>query len=164
MSATDDREAVLATFVKDLLAAEDRRRESLEARGSAVITVCGTLVTLLLGLAALVTEREGFLLRGTSAALVTASVVVFAVAAVLAIVTYAPQPIRITDPHELAKSLPTVWSKGPEFAEKKTTATRLSQLAETQRTNDVKARVLLGAVAVQVIGVALLAAAVVSIL
>src|SRR5689334_21212423 len=40
-------EGAFPDFVKDLLAVEDKRRDSLEARGSSMITVSASLVTLL---------------------------------------------------------------------------------------------------------------------
>ena len=163
---TDDStgQSVYPEFVKDLLASEDKRRESLESRGMSVITVSGTLVTLLLGLAALVTKRQDFVLPGTARNLVMAAVVVFVLAALLAMATYAPQSARITDPADLARALPKVWDRGVEFARQKTTMTRLEELAAMQRANDLKARALLSAVIVQVVAVLLLAASVIVIL
>ena len=127
-------QTVYPDFVKELLAAEDKRRESLESRGMAVITVSGTLVTLLLGLAALVTSRQGFVLQGSARAFLVAAVVAFVVAAVFAISTYIPQPARITDPADLAKTLPGLWNKGEDFAQQKTTATRIEPTARTDTT------------------------------
>jgi hypothetical protein len=81
---------VFSDFARDLLAAEEARREAMTARGMSVITISGTLVTLLVGLAALVTKGGSFRLTGGARDLVTASVVAFALSAVLAIMAYAP--------------------------------------------------------------------------
>jgi hypothetical protein len=156
--------AVFAEFVTELLAAEDKRRESLEARGGSVITVSGTLVTLLLALAALVTKEKAFSLPHAARDRLSFAVLAFVVAALFAIATYAPQPTRITDPAELAGLLPTLWNRGTDFALKKTTATRLEQLRTAQTANDRKARALLAAVTAQVVAVILLAWAVLEIL
>jgi hypothetical protein len=157
-------EAVFPEFVKDLLAVEDKRRETLEARGASVITVSGTLVTLLVALGAFVTNRQGFVLSDTTRAPLSVAVIAFVVAALLGIVTYIPQPVRVTDPNALAELLPEYWPKGKEFALKKITATRLDQLASLQKSNDWKAGALLAAVAGQVVAVGALAWTVLAIL
>jgi hypothetical protein len=60
--------------------------------------------------------------------------------------------------------LPTIWDRGGDFALKKTTATRLEQLATTKAANDRKALALLGAVIAQVAALLLVAWAVLEIL
>lgn len=151
---------VFAELVQELLAAEEKRRDSLEARGGAVITVSGALVTLLLALTALVTREKTFTLPEAARVRLSFAVVAFVVAALLAIATYIPQPARITDPAQLSELLPTMWDRGSDFALKKVTATRLEQLATMQSANDRKARALLGAISAQVVAVLLLAWAV----
>ena len=148
--------AAIADFIAELVRAEDERRESLDARGSTVISVSGTLVTLLLGLAALVTKAQTFVLPDPARQRLTFAVIAFVVAVLLAIATYVPQPARITDPAALARLLPDLWERTDDFAAKKVTATRLEQLASLQAANDRKALVLLAAVSAQVVAVALL--------
>ena len=166
MTAPDspDGPAVFAALVTELVTAEDDRRESLEKRGNSVITVSGTLVTLLLGLGAVVAGKGQFKVPEAARQPLSFAVLAFVVAALLAIATYAPQPARITDPGELSRLLPTYWDQGADFALKKTTATRLQQLKSAQAANDFKARLLLGAVAAQVTAVIFLAWAVLTIL
>ncbi|HEY7077248.1 MAG TPA: hypothetical protein VH418_17855 [Solirubrobacteraceae bacterium] len=156
--------ALFASLVSELLAAEEKRRESLEARGGSVITVSGTLVTLLLGLAALVTKETTFHVPPAARDRLSVAVFAFVAAALLAIATYVPQPARIVDPAGLARLLPTIWDRGGDFALKKTTATRLEQLATTKAANDRKALALLGAVIAQVAALLLVAWAVLEIL
>jgi hypothetical protein len=151
-------------FVKELQDAEDKRRESLDARGAQVITVSGTLVTLLLALGALVTKRQDFVLDGVAGDLIKIAVIAFGLAALLAIATYMPQPTRITDAAQLQRDLPELWQRSPDYARKRTTVTRTEQLAEAQRANDTKARLLLGAIFFQTVAVGLVAAAVVDLL
>jgi hypothetical protein len=160
MGEPDDGGVVFADAVRDLLNVEEQRRQSLEARGVSVITVSGTLVTLLLGLAALVTKRTDFHLTGSARELVTGAVVAFTVAALLAIAAHAPQRERVGDAGELAATLPGLWDEGADFARKKLTATRLELLGATQRANDRRATALLGAMIAQAVAVALLAWAV----
>lgn len=158
-----DAPTVFAALVVELVAAEDRRRESLEERGRSVITISGTLVTLLLGLAAVVKSRDSFKVVGAARPQLSFAVIAFVVAALLAIGTYAPQSARVTDPGEMSQLLPTYWNQDIDFALKKTTATRLEQLKSAQASNDFKAWLLLGAVAAQVAAVVLLAWAVLTI-
>jgi hypothetical protein len=157
-----DERAIVVEFVRDLVAAEDERRRSLEARGTSVITVSATIVTLLLGLSALVTSQQSFTLPHAARERLTLAVAAFVVAVLLAIATYVPQPARITDPAGLLRTIPKLWDREAEFWRQKITATRLDQLAAMQAANDRKARALLAAVLAQVVAVALLAWAVLS--
>jgi hypothetical protein len=159
-----EQQTVFPQFVKDLLTAEDKRHDSLDARGASIITVSGTLVTLLLAVAAFPGSHKGVRVGGDTQGILTVVVVAFVLAAVFAVATYAPQPARIVDAVDLRRTLPAVWDKGDGFATKKTTATYLDQLAVAQRTNDRKARLLLAAVAMQVVAVVGLAAAVATVL
>jgi hypothetical protein len=159
-----DSGTVVTDLVRELLEAEDKRCESLESRGSSVITVSGTLVTLLFALAALVTEQEGFTLPDAARDRMSLAVVAFVVAALLAIATNARQPARITDPAALTKLLPELWVRDVDYAKKTATATRLEQLAVTQAANDRKALALLGAITAQVVAVLLLAWSVLALL
>lgn len=157
-------DAVYPDFVRDLLAAEDSRRSTLEARGGSVITASATMVSLLVALSAFVTNRKDFKLPDATRVPLSVAAVAFIVAAVLAVTLYIPQPVRMTDPVALHGLLPEYWMKGEDFARKKITATMLEQLAALQRTNDWKARALLAAVAVQLIAVGSLAWAVLELL
>jgi hypothetical protein len=50
--------SVYTEYIKEQLEAQQKRKESLEARGQQLITVAGALVTLLFGLAALATQAH----------------------------------------------------------------------------------------------------------
>ncbi len=77
-----------------------------------MITVTGTLVTLLLGLAALaMKESSTFTLVPAARDRLSYAVIVFVLAAVLAIATAVPQPARMTDPAELRSVLPELWRR-----------------------------------------------------
>lgn len=160
----DNGSAVYLDFVKELVEVEDMRGSTLESRGSTVITSSGALVTLLLGLATLVTKLEAFTLGAGVRTLLVASVAAFAAAVVLAIGISAPQRVRIVDGRSLRSELQDVWHADANFARMKTTSTRLDQLAASQGANDAKARLLLIAVTSEVIGVVLVAVGVVVLL
>jgi hypothetical protein len=164
MSDAADSPSLYTGLVRELLDAEEKRRDSLEARGASVITVSGALVTLLFGLAAVVTGAKGFHVSGAVRDRLGWAAIAFVVAAVLAVGTYAPQPTRMTDPHKLAELLPDLWNRDLDHARKTATNTRLDQLAVAQRANDIKGLLLAGAIAAQVIAVLLVAWAVLGIL
>lgn len=160
MAETNDGGAVYSDVVQDLLASEEKRREALTARGMSVITISGALVTLLLGLAALVTGSSRVRLNTAGLALVAASVIAFAVSAMLALVTYAPLRERGPAVGELGMVLRETWDEGADFARKKVVATRLLLIKTTQDANDRRASALLAAVGAQAVAVILLAIAV----
>lgn len=155
----DDRveKTVLADYVKDLVTAEDARRASLEARGASVITASGALVTLFFALSALATKQPDFVLASGPRLLIGFGAAAFATAAVLAIGTFVPRGARLTDPLGLARQLPELWEHDNDFARKKATITRLGELADTQQGNDIRARLLMAAIACQVAGVLVVA-------
>ncbi|MEU2264746.1 hypothetical protein ABZ557_31795 [Streptomyces sp. NPDC019645] len=160
MSADDAAALPYTEFVKDLLTFEDKRRESLEARGAGVISVSGTLVTLLLAFGAFARGKPDAHLPDAAADGLSVAVVAFVAAALLGVLTYAPQRTRIIDPEALARLLPALWEMGRDHSLKKTTAARLEQFAVVQKANNWKARVLAAAVLAQVTGVGALAFAV----
>lgn len=153
---------IFGDFVDELVAAEDKRRDSIESRGMSVITVSGALVTLLLALAALVTKQQNFRLTAGARHLVVAAVLAFVGSAVLAIATYIPRPTRATDPGTLPDEIRERWEGTPDSARKKTTITRIEYLQESRRSNNWKAAALLMAMLVQVAALVLLALAVYS--
>ncbi|THA29839.1 hypothetical protein [Streptomyces sp. A1547] len=163
MSSEDSAGAAYTEFVKDLLSAEEKRRESLESRGGAVIGVSGTLVTLLLALSALVRGKAESPLPAAATDRLSIAVLAFTAAALLSMLTYTPQRTRVTDPEALARLLPALWEQGHIHALKKTTAARLEQFKHTQRANDRKGRALGAAVLAQIVGVGALAAAVLAV-
>ena len=154
----DEGGVVFSDAVRDLLTAEEGRRDAMTARGMSVITISGALVTLLAGLAALATKSRGFRLTGGARVLVTASIIAFALSAILAIATYAPHRERGPEVDELGAVLKETWDDGADFARKKVTATRLLLLKTTQDANDRRASALLAAVSAQAVAVVLLLA------
>lgn len=148
-----------AEFVKDAVATEAQRRESIENRARAVVTLSGTLVTLLLALSSLITKMESYQLPVAARWLTLVAAIVFTLSALAAIGTAMPQTERVIDPAALTRSLPPRWHWSEDSALKKITATRLLQLTAIQRANAIKSTLLLVSVATQVVAIALLAAA-----
>jgi hypothetical protein len=151
-------------FVKDVVAVEEQRRDSTETRARSVVTVSGTLVTLLLGFATLVTTATSYQLPDPARVLVLIAAGTLATSTLAAIWTALPQADRVIDPRKLMQALPERWEWEPDQALKKITATRLAQLTSMQRANDVRAILLLTAIGLQAIAVTLLAVAVIAVL
>lgn len=85
----------LAPVAKEQLQIERQTRSSLVQRASLVITTSGTLVTLLLGAAALVTKSQSFTPPRYVLIEVTVAVVLFVLAAVVALVVNWPWSQRV---------------------------------------------------------------------
>ena len=163
-SDPDTGSAQYAEFVKALVDSEDSRRAALESRGSGVITSSGALVTLLLAIAALVRKQEGFALSSSTVTFLIISTIAFVCAALLAMTTYAPRVAKIVDAAKLKNELRMTWNEGADYAKIIITATWLDQLGALQRSNDVKAWLLMAAVLTEVVAVVVLGIAVVSLL
>jgi hypothetical protein len=154
---TDTTGQVLADYVEEQVELEEKRRASLESRGVGVITVSSTLVTLLFGIAAVVTKSQNFAATEDVRQRLSLALVLFAASSVIAIGTTVPLAIHSVDASALLPEIKALWSKDPEAVRKTTTATRIADLASVQRVNTIKSYVLLAAVAVQVFAVIVLA-------
>jgi hypothetical protein len=148
-------------LLTELVKAEDARRASLESRSVTVITVSGTLVTLLLALAAAVASKNAPSLPTQTRAFLVAAVGAFLVAAVLAILTYAPRGFRPYDVGTMTTDIEVGWYQPEDAALRKGAADLLEQLRALQESNNQRGALLVGAVAAQVIAIALVSVAVV---
>jgi hypothetical protein len=154
---TDDAGAVFAEYVKEQFELEDKRRASLETRGTGVITVSGTLVTLLLGIATLVTRGPQFVPSQELKQRLTWALVALAISSIIAIGTTLPLAIHTVDAARMGTEFRGRWGATADAARKTTTMTQVQDLASLQRVNSIKSLLLLAAVAVQGAGVVLLA-------
>jgi hypothetical protein len=153
----DDAGEVFADYVKEQIDLEEKRRSSLETRAVGVITVSGTLVTLLFGISALATRSPTYVLPGDLKQRLTLALVIFAVSSIIAIGCTVPFAIRTVDAARLGPEVESRWRRTADGARKVTTATRIADLGSLQRANSVKSLLLLAAVLVQVVAVCLLA-------
>ena len=145
-----------AELVKDLLAAEERHVTAIETRAIAVITTSGALVTLLLGLAALVTRVQGNRLSGLELILAAVSVGFFLIAAFAAMWVNRPWKVWAPDVSKLAVEMWVRWGMGtPHDPVKKATATRIDLLHSARTLTQEKASALFVAVAAQAVAVTL---------
>lgn len=150
----------LAGYVTEVVTAEHKRADSIEARGRSVISSAGALVTLLLALAAVGAKSKAVAIPSGAAALIAAAVLCFALAAVAAVATAAPQTAHLVEPAGFEAAIKAAWDRPKDAALKQVTATKVVELADAQRANNRKAIMLAAAVGLEALAVLLLAAAV----
>jgi hypothetical protein len=135
----------LLAFVRAELGKEDERRKSLESRGLSLASVAGAIVTLASGLLKLTGASIGNAVNGVERVVLTSSMVLFAVAALLAALTNAPRGVSLVDPRGLERLAPEIWNRPAGDVRKRLFASHLVYLAEAQRANDWRGRMLFGA-------------------
>lgn len=148
---------VYPDYVKQLLDGQESKLASVESRGGSVVTVSGTLVTLLLGIASLVTRLTTYTPSPSAKHLLAAAAVAFLLAGLSAIGTYVPWRVWALDPSAMTEQLWERWDAAGDIPVEKVTATRLAQWKAARQLTQRKAVFLMVAVATQVVGVVLAA-------
>jgi hypothetical protein len=149
-----------AALLDDKVNSERSKKASLEARGLAIITASGTLVTLLLGLAAVLTKAQGFAPSTTARFLLTGAIAAFLVAATLGIYCNIPLRYQEIAPESLkGLTAQEVWAADGRWAQREIAAARLGELMAACDANERKAKVLLLGAGVQVLAIVLTGAA-----
>jgi hypothetical protein len=148
--------SVYLTFIKEQVAAQDARKASLEQRGIAVITTSGTLASLLLAFAALVTASKDFALSACAHDFVVAATIAFALAAVAAVLTNIPVLYAGVNVEQMRALLRDKWADEQATAEQRTAATLVNVIASAKERNRVKGWVLFAAMAIETVAVVLL--------
>jgi hypothetical protein len=157
--------AALAGYLDGEMTAERAKKGSLESRALAVISSSGTLVTLLFGLAAVITKATSYAPSTATLVLLAIAAGLFAAASGLAIYCNVPgrySEIEATSLRGLAG--PAVWTTDGSEARRELALARIEILHDWQRMNDIKARVLFAAATGEVAGVLVAAAAVIVVL
>lgn len=161
-NAGADRSAtLLADYVSGLVREERKRGKSLESRGRAVINSAGALVTLLLALAAVGSKTTTVVVPTGARAFVGSAVGFFALAAVMAVATAAPQTAHLVNPDTFNGEVRAAWARPADAALKHITVTRIQELTDAQSTNTRKAVLLLAAVGAEAVAVLCLAISVI---
>jgi hypothetical protein len=160
-----DAGAAYGQLISDQLTQERSRKTSLEARGVTVITTSGTLVTLLFGLTAGLTAVSGFKLPGGAKLPLLLALIAFVVAAGFGIVTNMPLRYQEVTPQGLAKLVNArFWTAPPTVGELRVAAAQVALLSAARSANNLKVRLLIVAIAAELLAVAFLAWAVAAIL
>lgn len=79
-----------ANYISEQLANQEARKKSLEDRGSSVITTSGALATILLGLTSFAAGKTSLEITGDARRAVILALILFVVAALLALATNVP--------------------------------------------------------------------------
>jgi hypothetical protein len=154
---------VYSALVVTRLAEEEGRGRSLQARGLAVVTTSGTLVTLIFAVAqfmpsANVTAR----IPGASRWLLAIAAAAFVGAAVAGLLANLPRDIGRPVSSEIAANISSRWSEPRTAAEKSVALDRARQLQKLENANDITAWAVLAGLAAAVLAIALAAAAVIT--
>jgi hypothetical protein len=151
--------AAYSELIAEQLAEERSRKASLEARGLSVITTSGVLVTLVLGLAAIVTQAATFKLPEAANRLLVFAGALFVLAAVGGIGVNFPMPYREVGVTALRRLTELHWWNNKVApARRRTAEARINVLAAARSANVWKVRFLLAALVLEVLAVVTLAA------
>lgn len=138
---------------------------SVQARGLAVISSSGTLVTLLFGLSALATKAQDFALPAPTRPPLYLAATLLVLAAIAGIVTNAP---RRADVMALSRLRPLIegklWHVPAFYAEQEVARTRLAMAENARTLNRKMAKWLLTAIILEIAGVACVTWAVISLI
>lgn len=164
-SASTAGRKVYSPLLKEQLAEERSRKTSIEQRGVAVITTSGVLVSLLFGLAAVVTQAKSFELLAASRALLAVSLLLFVVAALGGIVSNWPLSYSQFHVEDLRRFVDAEYWGGPvDTASRRVAEAQVQILKRARRLNAIKGRALLFAMLIQVLAVVALATSVTTML
>jgi hypothetical protein len=152
--------SVYAAYIKDQLADQDARKSSIEQRGITVITTSGTLVSLLFGLAAILTGVQDYDLPDGARCWLYAAMVAFVIASLEGIATNLPLFYIGVSARALRQGIRHKWDDEPAEAERQVAFTQVNVLERAQQLNTYKGFILLGAIVAEVIAVVFLALAI----
>jgi hypothetical protein len=162
-----DAQAGLAysQLIADQLAEERDRKSTLEARGITVITTSGTLATLLFGLTAGLTVATSFKLPSAARLPLLLALIAFVVAAMCGLATNMPLIYREATSRGLAKLVDARYWTGPAtVGQLRVAAAQVTLITAARSANNLKVRLLIAAVAAELLAIVFLSWAVASIL
>ncbi|HEV8681174.1 MAG TPA: hypothetical protein VGS09_00135 [Actinomycetota bacterium] len=152
-------------LIEDQLNSERAAKSSFEQRAVAVITTSGVLVSLLFGLAAIVTSTEGFEAPYAARVLLAVALGFFLGAAVLGIAVNAPRGYEEAASDNLRLlTEQEFWEARQAIGSRRAAEVRVEILQNARGANGRKARLLLWAMGLEVAAVAIVGAAVVVVL
>jgi hypothetical protein len=143
---------ILAELIQDTLNEERKLKDSLAQRSVTVISTSGTLVTLTLGVSALVTRAQASAASGTVLVCVAVALVLLFGAAVLALLNNAPRRQGAVDLDAFAaRGTPASadWRTADEELETEAHALRLRLAADLRSGNSRRSRYLVLALALE---------------
>jgi hypothetical protein len=164
MSAADAG-AAYGQLISDQLTEERNRKSSLEARGVTVITTSGTLATLLFALTAGLTASSDFKMPEDAKLPLLLALIAFVAAATCGLATNVPLLYRETTPQGLAKLVDAkYWTAPSAIGQLRVAAAQVTLLTASRSANNLKVRLLIAAVAAELLAVIFISWAVAAIL
>jgi hypothetical protein len=152
---TDEAGLVIAELIAKELDSEQSATGSIQARGLAVISSSGTLVTLLFGLSVLATKAEHFKLPASIKPPLYVAAILLVLAAVAGIATNAPRSNELTALSRLSPLLEfPFWQYPAASAVQEVARTRLRVAQAARKSNRLRARFLLGGILLEISGIA----------
>jgi len=148
---------VLAAMVREQLAQERNRKNSLEQRGIAVITSSGVLVGILLGIAGLAGKDAIKHLPTEAKVLAVAALALFTVAALLGLLTNWAYQGKEPAVNQLKGLVADYWDKSAMSAEQFVAKSYLDSVASYRKQGNKKAAFLVWALVAEVAAIGLLA-------
>lgn len=160
-----DAGSAYGQLICDQLTDERGRKTSLEARGINVITTSGTLATLLFGLTAGLTAGANFRLPAGAKLPLVLALAAFVAAAAGGLATNVPLRYQQATPQGLAKLVDAAyWTAPPLIGQLRVAEAQVKLLTAARSANNLKVRILIAAVACELLAIIFLAWAVAVIL
>lgn len=140
-----------AVFLEQELKAERDRRINLDTRAQSVVTVSGSLVTLLAAVGAFISSRKDYRLPSVTHAPLIITVVMFTVTIALAILASFNFRYDVADKQTLMQLPRQHWADSEDIALKNITATNVTTVTSLRYGNDQKATFILVALIAQLL-------------
>jgi hypothetical protein len=152
-------------LIVEQLTEERARKSSLEQRGFSVITTSGAFVSLLFGLAAVVTQVEGFEVPAAARVTLMVAALLFTTAGVYGLIVNSPVGYKEADPDwMLGLTRKNTWEAMDSIGRRRVSQSRVETIRAARASNERKADRLVWALAIEVVGIAAVASTVVTVL
>jgi hypothetical protein len=156
-----DAGTAYGAFIADQLTEERSRKASLEARGVTTVTAAGTLVTVLFALTAGLTAAPHFTLPAGARVPLLIALIAFVIAAVFGLTTNLPLRYREPTARGLARLIDArFWAAPAQIGERRVAEAQVALTAAMRSANNLKVRLLILAIAAELIAVICLSCAV----
>jgi hypothetical protein len=139
-----------ATFVEQELKAERERRTTLDARGQAVVTTAGVLVTILSTVTAIAINKKLLVIPGPVRYAILSALACFILAVILGILATINFKYDVASKSTLLQLPREHWTDRKEIADRNVVATNVTTILTVRRGNDRKATFLFAALFAQV--------------
>jgi hypothetical protein len=147
-------------YFKEIYEAQEARKQSLETRAAAIIGVSGTVVTFIFVIAGLATKSsQTFSLTKDARWYLYAALISLVASTIIAILAALPLVYKAVQADGLRWVVESAWDEPADDAALRIAATRASNLAWNKGVNDLKALILVLALAAQITAVVFLALA-----